>query len=75
MIGNNYHGIECFRRSLYLVPPQYKDVPLVNLANILYSWGRYEDAIRIMKDALAINDLEVYTMFVLSFMAYLVSCY
>jgi hypothetical protein len=44
-------------------------------ANILYSWGRYEDAIRIMKDALAINDLEVYTMFVLGFMSYLFLCY
>lgn len=58
VIGNNYHGIECFRRSLYLVPPEYKDVPLVNLANILYMWGKYEDAVKIMKDALSINDLE-----------------
>ncbi|XP_071122223.1 tetratricopeptide repeat protein 17-like isoform X6 [Mytilus edulis] len=58
VIGNNYHGIECFRRSLYFVQPQYKDVPLVNLANILYMWGKFEDGVKIMKDALAINDLE-----------------
>lgn len=59
IIGNNYQGVECIRRSLYLVPEEYKDVPLVNLANILYRWGRFEDAVTVMRDALAVNDLEV----------------
>ncbi|XP_062591170.1 tetratricopeptide repeat protein 17-like [Saccostrea cucullata] len=58
IIGNNYQGIECIRRSLYLVPDEYRDVPLINLANILYLWGRFEDAVTVMKDALAVNDLE-----------------
>lgn len=58
IIGNNYQGVECIRRSLYLVPEEYKDVPLVNLANILYRWGRFEDAVTVMRDALAVNDLE-----------------
>ncbi|XP_059157800.1 tetratricopeptide repeat protein 17-like isoform X2 [Physella acuta] len=58
IIGNNYHGIECIRRSIYLSPAQYKDVPLVNLANILYRYGRYDDAIIIMRDALHVNDAE-----------------
>lgn len=59
IIGNNYQGVECIRRSLYLVPEEYKDVPLVNLANILYRWGRVEDAVTVMRDALDVNDLEV----------------
>ncbi|CAL1533702.1 unnamed protein product [Lymnaea stagnalis] len=65
IIGNNYHGIECIRRSIYLCPPQYKDVPLVNLANILYRYGRYDDAIIIMRDALDVNDAEPSTHFFL----------
>ncbi|XP_060074042.1 tetratricopeptide repeat protein 17-like isoform X2 [Ylistrum balloti] len=58
IIGNNYHGIECIRRSLVYVPDKYKDVPLVNLANILYRWGRYDDAVKVMRDALNISDIE-----------------
>ncbi|OWF35392.1 tetratricopeptide repeat protein 17-like isoform X2 [Mizuhopecten yessoensis] len=58
IIGNNYHGIECIRRSLVHVPDKYKDVPLVNLANILYRWGRYHDAVKVMRDALNISDIE-----------------
>ncbi|ESO91575.1 hypothetical protein LOTGIDRAFT_163300 [Lottia gigantea] len=58
IVGNNYHGIECIRRSLALAPDEYADVPLVNMANILYKWGRYDDAIVLMKDALKINDAE-----------------
>ena len=36
-----------------------RDVPLVNLANILYKWGRVEEAITVAREALDINDLEV----------------
>ena len=59
ILGNTYHGIECVRRALYTVPEQYRDVPLVNLANMLYKLGRYDDAIHIVKDALAISNVEV----------------
>ncbi|KAK2174533.1 hypothetical protein NP493_797g01042 [Ridgeia piscesae] len=58
ILGNNYHGIECIRRSLYFAPDCYKDVPLVNLANILYKWGRVDDAITVMRDAITVNPLE-----------------
>ncbi|XP_070200043.1 tetratricopeptide repeat protein 17-like isoform X3 [Littorina saxatilis] len=58
IIGNNYHGVECLRRSLHLSPPDYRDVPLNNLANILYRWGRIDDALVVMKDALNISDFE-----------------
>ena len=59
IIGNNYHALECIRRALYFAPDQYKDVPLVNLANILYKWGRVDDAVTVMRDAVNVNDLEV----------------
>ena len=51
--------MECLRRALHLCPPEYRDVPLNNLANILYRWGRIDDALVIMKDALNISDFEV----------------
>ncbi|KAK6190158.1 hypothetical protein SNE40_002084 [Patella caerulea] len=63
VIGNNYHGIECIRRSLALAPDEYADVPLNNLANILYKWGRFDDALLLMKDALKLNDAEPDTNF------------
>ena len=59
IVGNNYHGLECIRRALHFCPEQYKDVPLLNLANILYKLGRVDDAVTVTRDAVAINDLEV----------------
>lgn len=61
VIGNSYHGIECLRRALHLSPPEFRDVPLNNLANILYRWGRIDDALAVMKDAVNISDVEVST--------------
>ncbi|XP_076450500.1 tetratricopeptide repeat protein 17-like isoform X3 [Babylonia areolata] len=58
IIGNNYHGVECLRRALHLSPPEYRDVPLNNLANILYRWGKIDDALVVMKDAINISDVE-----------------
>ncbi|KAK3594378.1 hypothetical protein CHS0354_032887 [Potamilus streckersoni] len=63
IMGNNYHAIECVRSSLHSVPEEFKDVPLLNLANILYRWGRYEDAMIVMKDALAVNSFEPTTQY------------
>ena len=59
IVGNTVNGIECARRALYFAPDQYRDVPLVNLANILYRVGRVNDAILVMREALIINDDEV----------------
>ncbi|CAD5117844.1 DgyrCDS6590 [Dimorphilus gyrociliatus] len=66
VIGNNYHSIECLRRSLYLVPTKYRDVPLVNLANILYKWGRVDEAIILIREASSINSMEPETHFMLA---------
>jgi tetratricopeptide (TPR) repeat protein len=59
IVGNSVNGLECARRALYFAPDQYRDVPLLNLANILYRVGRVDDAIVLMKEALAVNDFEV----------------
>lgn len=59
IIGNNYHGIECFRRAIYTAPDKYSDVPETNLANILYRWGRYDDALRVALYAKSLNEYEV----------------
>ena len=63
IIGNNYHGIECFRRAIYTAPEKYADVPEVNLANILYRWGRYDDAHRLLGFAASLNKYEVPKIF------------
>lgn len=65
MIGNVYQGIECLRRALHYAPPSYQDVPLLNLANMLYRWKNkdVEDAYNLIKRAIAINSLEVYPAF------------
>lgn len=57
--GNHHQGLECIRRALFFCPDEYKDVPLLNLANILYKLGRVDDAITVTNDALIVNDLEV----------------
>ena len=59
MVGHGPNGIECVRRALYFVPDQYRDVPLLNLANILYRSGHVHDAISVTSEALSINDVEV----------------
>lgn len=59
VVGNSQNGLECLRRSLFHCPRQFRDVPLVNLANVLYKWGRVDDAVSVVMDALDVNDLEV----------------
>lgn len=56
--GHLFFGIECQRRALYSVPAAYRDVALVNLANMFYKWDRLQDALLVMEDALAVNSLE-----------------
>ena len=59
VVGHGPNGVECVRRALYFVPKQYRDVPLLNLANILYRSGHVHDAISVASEALSINDVEV----------------
>lgn len=59
IIGNNYHAIECFRRSVYTAPDEVSDVPDINLANILYRWAKYDDALEMAKYSLDLSQYEV----------------
>ena len=57
--GNNYHGVECFRRSLYFTPIEYADIPLVNAANLMLRLRRPHDAVQLLRMALVVNSTEV----------------
>lgn len=59
VVGHGPNGVECIRRALHFVPDQYRDVPLLNLANILYRSGHLHDAISVVTEALSVNDVEV----------------
>ncbi|XP_074659865.1 tetratricopeptide repeat protein 17-like isoform X2 [Tubulanus polymorphus] len=63
--GNFFQSIECIRRSLAFVKDQYRDVPLVNLASILYKHGHIPEALQVVNDVLKINDLEPATNFMM----------
>ncbi|XP_064634712.1 tetratricopeptide repeat protein 17-like isoform X2 [Lineus longissimus] len=58
IIGNHYQGIECLRRALVFVPDNLRDVPLVNMANLLYKAGMVDDAIEVLEEALSVCDYE-----------------
>jgi len=59
VVGHGPNSVECVRRALHFVPDQYRDVPLLNLANILYRSGHVHDATAVASEALSINDVEV----------------
>lgn len=54
------------RHALEHVPTEYKDVVLTNFAGLLYKTGAVDDALVMMKDAVAINDREPETNFFLA---------
>ena len=58
IFGNPQNGINCFKWALSSVPTQYEDVVLTNLAGLLYKSGALDDALTVMKDAIAINDMD-----------------
>ncbi|CAF0875933.1 unnamed protein product [Didymodactylos carnosus] len=63
--GNLQHALDCALKSLEYVPKNYSDVTLINLANILYLWGKYEDALDITLEAYSVNSNEPITNFFL----------
>uniref|UniRef100_A0A4W3J7M6 Tetratricopeptide repeat domain 17 n=1 Tax=Callorhinchus milii TaxID=7868 RepID=A0A4W3J7M6_CALMI len=60
-IGNTTSALACLRRALNLVPEDYMDIPLVNLANLLIHIGLHQDASNLLLKALAINNTEPLT--------------
>ena len=57
--GNNYHGVECFRRALRHTPIEHADIPLVNAASVMLRLQRPQDAIQLLRMALVVNSTEV----------------
>lgn len=53
--GHPQNGIHCYRHSLSRVPEEYKDVVLTNFAGLLYKTGAIDEALIMMKDAIAID--------------------
>ncbi|UJR27344.1 hypothetical protein I4U23_008637 [Adineta vaga] len=68
--GHLPHAIDCglkahetiIKNSTY---KQWSDVTLINLANILYLWGKYEDALDLTQQAYSINSHEPTTNYFL----------
>ncbi|XP_007497401.1 tetratricopeptide repeat protein 17 isoform X1 [Monodelphis domestica] len=60
-LGNSTFAIACLQRALDLAPPQYQDIPLVNLANLLMHYGLHHEASKLLLQALAINSSEPLT--------------
>ncbi|XP_067902551.1 tetratricopeptide repeat protein 17 isoform X2 [Heterodontus francisci] len=60
-IGNTTSALDCLRQALNLVPEDYMDIPLVNLANLLIHIELHQDAAAVLQKALAINSTEPLT--------------
>ncbi|XP_048463317.1 tetratricopeptide repeat protein 17-like, partial [Rhincodon typus] len=61
-IGNTTSALDCLRQALNLVPEDYMDIPLVNLANLLIHIELHQDAAALLQKALAINSTEPLTL-------------
>lgn len=60
-VGNGTSAVTCLRRAYSMAPPEYQDIPLVNLANLLNHYGLHQEASHILLKTLAINDSEPLT--------------
>ena len=70
--GNAFEAIECSRRSYHFAPAKYKDIPLLNMANVLHNHGYTKNATMIMRKAEKINPKQAIHHFTLGNMfAYL----
>ncbi|KAJ8252638.1 hypothetical protein COCON_G00219500 [Conger conger] len=60
--GNGTRALSCLRHALRSAPPQHRDLPLVNAANLLLSHGLGEEAGLLLQEALAANASEPLTV-------------
>ncbi|CAF3559267.1 unnamed protein product [Rotaria sordida] len=68
--GHLPHAIDCGLKAHEIiiknkVYKQWSDLTLINLANILYLWGKYEDALDLTEQAYSINSHEPITNYFL----------
>ncbi|XP_061466796.1 tetratricopeptide repeat protein 17 isoform X2 [Rhineura floridana] len=59
--GNGTFAFTCLRKAFNLTPPEFQDIPLVNLANLLIHYGLHLDASKLLQTALAISGSEPLT--------------
>ena len=57
--GNLANAIECLRSALHAVPAPLSDVPLTNLAAVLYRLDDVDGALKLARQAHNVDSLEV----------------
>ncbi|KAI5626294.1 tetratricopeptide repeat protein 17, partial [Silurus asotus] len=60
--GNGTRALQCLLQALHSVPPQHKNVPLVNTANLLLHYGLHHEAHKLLQQAIEINASEPHTL-------------
>ncbi|KAI4876156.1 hypothetical protein NFI96_017582 [Prochilodus magdalenae] len=60
--GNGTQALQCLRQALHSAPPQHRDIPLVNMANLLFHYGLHHEAQGLLQQALELNASEPYTL-------------
>ncbi|XP_067258090.1 tetratricopeptide repeat protein 17 [Chanodichthys erythropterus] len=60
--GNGTQALVCLRQALHSAPPQHRDMPLVNTANLLLHYGLHDEAHDLLQQALHINRSEPHTL-------------
>ncbi|KAF4091063.1 hypothetical protein AMELA_G00032800 [Ameiurus melas] len=58
--GNGTRALQCLRQALHSAPPQHKNVPLVNMANLLLHYGLHHEAQDLLQQAMETNASEFY---------------
>uniref|UniRef100_A0A672SM88 Tetratricopeptide repeat protein 17 n=1 Tax=Sinocyclocheilus grahami TaxID=75366 RepID=A0A672SM88_SINGR len=60
--GNGTQALACLRQALHSAPPQHRDMPLINTANLLLHYGLHDEAHELLQQALQINRSEPHTL-------------
>ncbi|XP_073715336.1 tetratricopeptide repeat protein 17 isoform X2 [Misgurnus anguillicaudatus] len=60
--GNGTQALVCLRQALQSVPPQHRDIPLVNTANLLLHYGLHNVAHELLQQAMQVNSSEPHTL-------------
>merc|ERR1712150_426219 len=61
VIGGNRQAIECLRRAVLHAPEKHQDIPLTQLAYIMYRFNLQEDTHQLLLSAIERNDTEPVT--------------
>lgn len=64
--SNKRNALDCLKVALTKTPLEYRDVPLISLASIMYELGFVEEASRIADEAYIINKIEPATNFLIA---------